>query len=372
MKVALLSDCYLPRLGGIEVQVDELARRLHAAGHESAVFTATVGEQGQRAGEVEDHAGVEVHRFALRMPLGIPVNPLAPAAVRDRLTSGGFDVAHVHMGVVSPFAVDMARTALGLGIPTAITWHCVLDRSRSVMRLAGYSRRWAARGAALSAVSSMAARRVEDIAATSVQVLPNGIDPTWWQPKQAHQPDDGLVVVNAAMRLARRKKPHRVLSIVEAAAAKLPEQVRLKVNLFGSGPQRRLLQRSIQRAGFADTLTLRGRVTRDQLRTEHQRADIYLNPALLEAFGIAALEARTAGLPVIARRGTGVEDFVEDGINGRLAHTEADMVDALVELASDPAARARMAATNASTPPTQSWDRVIATCLDEYARAGAT
>ena len=32
MKVALLTDCYLPRLGGIEVQVHDLAARLRRAG----------------------------------------------------------------------------------------------------------------------------------------------------------------------------------------------------------------------------------------------------------------------------------------------------------------------------------------------------
>ena len=34
MKVALLSDCYPPRVGGIESQVSDLAHQLAAAGHE--------------------------------------------------------------------------------------------------------------------------------------------------------------------------------------------------------------------------------------------------------------------------------------------------------------------------------------------------
>lgn len=50
MKVALLSDCYLPRLGGIEVQVHDLAGQLRAHGHEVEVFTATPGSHGERHG----------------------------------------------------------------------------------------------------------------------------------------------------------------------------------------------------------------------------------------------------------------------------------------------------------------------------------
>ena len=50
--MALLSDCYLPRLGGIEVQTHDLARELLRQGHEVEVFTATVGPGGERHGEV--------------------------------------------------------------------------------------------------------------------------------------------------------------------------------------------------------------------------------------------------------------------------------------------------------------------------------
>ena len=65
-------------------------------------------------------------------------------------------------------------------------------------------------------------------------------------------------------------------------------------------------------------VSLPGRVSREELRRLHWDSDLYLSTARLEAFGIAALEARTAGLPVVARRGTGADDFVEDGV-GRAA-----------------------------------------------------
>ena len=102
----MLTDCYLPRLGGIEVQTHDLAACLVERGHDVVVFTATPGAQGQRYGAVEAVDGVEVHRMALRLPWDLPVNPLAPLQLRSRLR--GFDVAHVHMGVVSPFASDCA------------------------------------------------------------------------------------------------------------------------------------------------------------------------------------------------------------------------------------------------------------------------
>ena len=371
VKVALLSDCYLPRLGGIEVQVHDLAGQLSAAGHEVEVFTATAGASGQRGGVVDEVDGVRVHRMALPLPGGVPVNPLAPPEVRRRLRAGTFDVAHVHMGVVSPFATDMARTALGLGLPTAVTWHCVLDGSRPIFRAIGSARRWAEAGAALSAVSSMAAERVASISGgAQVAVLGNGIDPVAWAPAGDRMPRaDGVVRVTSALRLARRKRPGAILDVLADARRRLPAEIELAADIFGDGPQRPVLQRELDRTGLGDWVRLRGRVAREELRAAHQSADVYLTTARLEAFGIAALEARTAGLPVVARRGTGVEDFVVDGVDGLLADDDAGLAAGLARFATDPVLREQVARHNRTVPPAQAWPAVVDATLAEYDRA---
>ena len=79
VKVAMLTDCYPPRLGGIESQVRDLSRQLVLAGHEVEVFTATTGPNGERGGHTTTgDDGVTVHRLAIPLPGGIPVNPFAP------------------------------------------------------------------------------------------------------------------------------------------------------------------------------------------------------------------------------------------------------------------------------------------------------
>src|SRR5690349_12451151 len=174
--------------------------------------------------------------MAIRLPWELPVNPLAPPEVRRRLQSGGFDVAHVHMGVVSPFATDMARVALGLGLPTAITWHCLMERSRLLFRALGHARRWGERGAALSAVSGVAAASVQTVVgrgaqAPQVGVLPNGIDQALWEPPAdlRSRSDAEPVRIVAAMRLARRKRPSAVLSVAARARALVPPDVSMRL-----------------------------------------------------------------------------------------------------------------------------------------------
>jgi glycosyltransferase involved in cell wall biosynthesis len=378
VKVALLTDCYLPRLGGIEVQTHDLAAHLVARGHQVEVFTATPGAQGQRHGFVEQVDGIPVHRMAMRLPFELPVNPLAPPEVRRRLAAGGFDVAHVHMGVVSPFATDMAKVALGLGLPAAITWHCLMERSAPAFRVLGHARRWGERGAALSAVSAVAAADLRAVVGqqTPVTVFANGIDVERWRRPAATGPADDdparPVEVVAAMRFAARKRPLAALEVARRARELVPADARMRLTLFGDGPERGRLERYLSRHDMTDWVSLPGRVSRDRLRERYWASDVYLTPARLEAFGIAALEARTAGLPVVARRDTGVGDFVVDGVNGLLGDTDDDLARALARLVSTPDVRREIATRNRTEPPAQEWSAVAALAEGEYRRAGAS
>ena len=93
LKIALISDCYVPRLGGIEMQVHDLARHLQLAGHEVVVLTTTPGPA------VID--GVRVHRIDVPLlPFDIPFTRKAFREVTRLLQAEKVDVAQFHGGVV--------------------------------------------------------------------------------------------------------------------------------------------------------------------------------------------------------------------------------------------------------------------------------
>jgi glycosyltransferase involved in cell wall biosynthesis len=368
VKVALLSDCYLPRLGGIEVQTHDLARHLLLAGHEVEVFTATRGAGGELHGAVTVVDGVPVHRLAARVPWELPVNPWAPPELRRRLVDGGFDVAHVQTGVVSPFAWDCTRVTVGLGLPTAMTWHCMLAGVAPLFDAARFVRRWASRGVAMSAVSDVAAQPLRRLVGPgrSVGVLPNGIDVARWAaPSGPREP--GPLRLVTAMRLAARKRPAALVELV-AEAERLAGSGSVSLTVLGEGPDRRKVEALVRRRGL-DWVSLPGRVTRDELRQRYAGSDVYLSPARLESFGIAALEARTVGLPVIGRSGSGVGEFVTDGVNGLVVSSDSQMATAIARLAKDPHEVSRMRAWNLANPPTQDWSQVAAMAVAEYERA---
>jgi glycosyltransferase involved in cell wall biosynthesis len=227
---------------------------------------------------------------------------------------------------------------------------------------------------AMSAVSDVAAvplRRVLG-SAGSVSVLPNGIDVSAWRPHVV-RPDDGVVRFVTAMRLASRKRPVPLMRVMRGVRARVPAERSISLEVLGEGPDRGSVERYLAEHGMSSWVSLPGRVPRDSVRERYASADVYISPARLESFGIAALEARTSGLPVVARSGSGVGEFVQDGVNGFLTDDDASMGAALARLASDDALRARMRAHNLDQPPAQDWTRVAEQAEAEYVRAvGAT
>lgn len=365
MKIALVSDCYLPRLGGIEVQVHDLAQRLAAQGHDVVAYTVTPAHSDDYSGlEIID--GIPVHRFALGLPYDVAINPMAISQLRVAITNGGFDVVHAHIGVISPFSMDAVRMTLDMGIPTAVTWHSVMSWAGPLLRPLGFVKRWANDGAALSAVSRVAARPLERMAGPGheIVVMPNGIDTDVWTPGEQHSGDEVRVI--SAMRLARRKRPLEFFKVMKAVHREAPN---VRLEIAGEGELRAKLVRAVDLADAHEWVSLPGRMTRAQLHERYLASDIYVAPARLEAFGIAALEARSSGLPVVAPTSSGVVEFVEDEVNGLLVDGDEGLVAGLTRLALDTDLREAMARTNRSNRPAQSWSDVVHLAEDEYARA---
>jgi glycosyltransferase involved in cell wall biosynthesis len=120
-----------------------------------------------------------------------------------------------------------------------------------------------------------------------------------------------------------------------------------KALLVGDGPARPEIEALM--APFGDRVQLAGAVPHDKLPALYATADIYLWPAINEAYGMAFLEAQAAGLPVVAGRTGGVPAVVADRLTGRLTPVgDATAFAAAVrQLLDDPAERARLGAAAA-------------------------
>jgi glycosyltransferase involved in cell wall biosynthesis len=369
MKILHISDCYLPRLGGIETQVHALARQQRDAGHDAGVLTATPrARHDLTAHEVID--GVPLIRATADLPFELPVHPRTGREVTRVLDGAAYDAVHVHAGVVSPFAFAALPVLVRRRVPVVVTVHSLWGYAEPGFRLLQAVSGWARWPVALSAVSDVAAGPLRRIAGPGVpvDVLPNGIDAARWQ-VGALPRDPADVVLAAVMRLAPRKRPLPLLRVLRRMRAQVPPGVRVRAEIAGAGPQQAAMERYLQRPGMRAWVRLRGRLTPDELRELYRRADIFVAAARLESFGIAALEARSAGLPVVALAGTGIAEFVRPPEEGVLATSDAELATALARLAADPQLRARIAAHNRAVVPLVTWPEVLRRCEAAYQRA---
>jgi glycosyltransferase involved in cell wall biosynthesis len=246
------------------------------------------------------------------------------------------------------------------GIPTVITAHCLWSYAAPAFRVLDWVAHWTQWPVVFSAVSDVAAAPIHRISrrAVRVAILPNGIDNDAWRVAPAPR-DASVVTLISVMRLAPRKRPGHLLRMIERVHHQVPPGVRLRAVIIGEGPERAKLEKTVAERGLGSVVELTGRLSRDEIRQQFARADVFVAPANLESFGIAALEARCAGLPVVAKARTGIREFVGHGTEGLLAESDADMVAQLVRLVRDPALRAGMARHNRDTPSPVDWQRVV-------------
>ncbi|MBX6383848.1 MAG: glycosyltransferase family 4 protein [Microbispora sp.] len=365
MRILHVSDCYLPRLGGIEVQVADLVRAQREAGHTVEVVTATPGERLPG-----------VHRVVAHLPFDLPVHPRGTAHLLRIMRSGRFDVVHVHTGAISPFAWMGVRAAVLARLPVVATVHSMWDPvTRGVYRALQAAFEWRRWGLVLTAVSEAAARPIRAVAGprVPVQVVSNGLDVTSWRPAPGAVRDAGSggVHVVAVGRLAPRKQPLRLLKLLETARGRVPRDIPMRATIVGDGPARGRMERYL-RAHRMDWVSLPGRYDREQIKDLLAEADVFVAPAPRESFGLAALEARAAGVPVVARAQSGVADFVRPGKEGLLGRTFDDLVASVVRLARDSALRESIAEHNRETEPVRcSWPAVLEGFAACYELAGA-
>lgn len=363
LRVLLASDCYVPRLGGIEVQVHELGRQLLAAGHEVEVVTPFPGPD-----EVD---GIKVHRLGEPLlPLDVPFTPGTFHKTDEILAAGRYDVAHFHGGVVSPFAFGGAYLSQKRGIPTVMTSHCVWNRTQLVFRLLDRGVGWKSWPVVYSGVSDLAASEIRGVVGPGrrVLVLPNGIDSSRWRVEPIDH-DPTTVTLVSVMRFAPRKRPRPLLRMLAQVRERAPRGTDVRLVLVGEGGEGKAVRATIDRLGLRSAVDLPGRLGHDEIRALYARADVYVAPANLESFGLAALEARCAGLPVVAKAQTGIREFVEHGQEGLLAANDHQFVDQILALVRDRELRAKIAGFNLAMPARCEWPEVVQLTLDAYREA---
>jgi glycosyltransferase involved in cell wall biosynthesis len=358
MRVLHVTDAYLPRLGGIEMHVHDLARAQADAGDEVDIITMTRGR-----------GAIDAPGSAMVIRPGDDTDALAKWRFLLRNKSygaeRGYDVVHAHCSTVSL----LSFFSLGTDVPRLITVHSLWRRYTPLYRAFDHGLGWSTWPLQWSAVSEVAADGVRRAARgpVDVAVVPNGIDLGLWTPAARTSESDHLRIL-AVMRLATRKRPLTLLRILRNVREQVPAGIRVSATILGEGPSRPQMERYLQRHGMQSWVRLPGHLPRSEVKHTMASSDVFVAPAVLESFGIAALEAHAAGLPVVGRRGTGLSDFIRDGEGGVLVGSDREMAAVLARMATE---RTHESVPRSSSLEQFSWPTVVERHRELYAKAGA-
>ena len=182
-----------------------------------------------------------------------------------------------------------------------------------------------------------------------VVVIPNALDTSAmagatardWR-AEAGWPVDA-VVLGFAGRLAHNKGADVLL---DAVAQLCRQGVAVRLVLVGDGEERGSLQAQSRQLGLAAITHFAGRLPRDAMYGAIKGFDVAVVPSREEGFGLSALEAMAAGVPVVASRVDALQEVVVDGATGLLCRADdpASLAEALARLMGDGALRQRMGA----------------------------
>lgn len=106
-------------------------------------------------------------------------------------------------------------------------------------------------------------------------------------------------------------------------------------HIIGDGPDRKELEKHAERLSKSSTLgtvVLKGRLTQNQVQEELPKYHVCIVNSAYETFGLVALEALNAGVPVVSTDVGVVRQYLADGRNGRVVKNDDEIANAVIKI----------------------------------------
>ncbi len=343
MRIAIV--CY-PTHGGSGAIASELAVGLAARGHEIHVVSYAVPFRLRRF-----HPGISLHEVEIASyPLfRYPPYTLGLATKLAEIAAeiGGLDIIHAHYAVPNAVSAFLAREIIGEGKTRLVTTlHgtdiTLVGADRSFHRVIRFALE---RSNAVTAVSRYLCDRTrrDFTPDLPIEVIPNFVagdeppSPTD-QRARAHWAPGGEPILMHLSNFRPVKRVGDVVRVFREVRARLPA----KLVLVGEGPERLFVQQLVREFDLSRDVHFAGE--QDDIQGPLAVADLLLLPSEQESFGLTALEAMRARVPVIATGIGGLPEVVADGETGRLfpVGEVGAMAKAAIALLTDEPSRRRM------------------------------
>lgn len=338
MNIAIV--CY-PTFGGSGVLATELGKALAEKGHQ--VHFITYQQPVRLSGF---HANLFYHE--VRVPT-YPLFDFPPyetalaSAMVDVVINHDIQILHVHYAIPHAAAAYMAKQILakkGISLPVITTLHgtdiTLIGKDKTYSPVVTFSME---ESDALTAVSENLKEETYknfDIS-KPIEVIYNFVDIANFNKKPVDAfkkmvaPNGEKIIMHAS----NFRKLKRVRDVVDVFI-RIANQMPAKLLLIGDGPERPELESYTRSLSLCNDIKFLGK--QEQIEDILPIADLFLLPSEYESFGLSALEAMAAEVPVISTNAGGLPEININGFSGFMSNVGdiEDMNKNAISILSDP------------------------------------
>ncbi|HYF33342.1 MAG TPA: N-acetyl-alpha-D-glucosaminyl L-malate synthase BshA [Chitinophagaceae bacterium] len=313
--------CY-PTFGGSGVLATELGKALADKGHQVHFITY---QQPVRLNEF--NANIFYHEVRVpTYPLFDypPYETALASTMVDVITNNQLELLHVHYAIPHASAAYMAKKIVekqGRNIPVITTLHgtdiTLVGRDKTFAPVVTFSIN---QSDAITAVSqNLRSETYKNFPIEKeIEVIHNFVDVQRFRKKpidafrKVIAPNREKILIHAS-NFRKLKRVEDVVHIFAQVNKKIPS----KLLFVGDGPERPLAEGLCRDLGICDDTRFVGK--QEQIEEILAISDLFLLTSDYESFGLAALEAMAAGVPVISTNAGGLPEININGKTGYLS-----------------------------------------------------
>lgn len=311
--IFIFTTAYAPLVGGAELAVQEIARRLKG-NFEFIIITARLKRSLAKQEQVPEGA---IYRVGFG--LGVLDKLLLPFLGTRRAWFMMRGKKEVILWSIMISYASIAAFLLKLFYPKIPFMLTLQEGNREWDR--GLSKWWwiillrFTKIDCVTAISDFLKNRAREAGYKGpISVVPNGVDEKFLNIIPAQEQVRPLIIFSAS-RLVHKNG----IDILLGAAARLKDEFDFKIILAGDGPEQKKLKLLTHHLSLITRVQFLGNVPYEQLPELYKQADIFVRPSRSEGLGSAFLEAMAAGCITIGTPVGGIPDFLVDGKTGFLA-----------------------------------------------------
>lgn len=161
------------------------------------------------------------------------------------------------------------------------------------------------------------------------EVIHNAVNVDFFDSKKKDVQESNVTRLVHVSNLTENKN---VILIIKSLERIIKKNKSVKLKIIGDGPTRSYLQKYISDNGMQNFVEFLGVLSRERVKEEVLKSDIFLLSSFKETFGVVVIEALSLGLPVISTMSGGVNDTITSE-NGKLTNfTVNDFSNAIISM----------------------------------------